>query len=123
MFTVILVFCIALCFAITDKMSDNQATISLVATILLIGSFIAFSLTAKLNCDQIGTVLQNNTRIKLYKDESNQYFYLRDSLLNPWKMNYRVYLDSEKVEQYLMLEEEIAQLDILNCPKIPNSTK
>ena len=80
MFTVILVFCIALCFAITDKMSDNQATISLVATILLIGSFIAFSLSAKLNCDQVNAIVHNNTKIRLYQDKNNQYFYLQDSL-------------------------------------------
>ena len=113
MLTVMLVFCIALYFAVTDKISDRQATISLVTTILLIGSFIAFSLPAKLNCDQVNTIVHNNTKIRLYQDKNNQYFYLQESLINPWKIKYRVYLDNEKVEQYLILVKEIEKINIL----------
>jgi hypothetical protein len=47
-----------------------------------------------------------------YDRKEDKYFYTIDSIWNPLKMSYRVYLDTEKVEQYIEIEEKLKEIDL-----------
>jgi hypothetical protein len=47
-----------------------------------------------------------------YDSKEDKYFYTIDSIWNPFKMSDRVYLDTEKVEQYIEIEESLKDIDL-----------
>lgn len=116
--TIVLFLCLAYFGSIKRKNWAIKATLVFFAIFLTLAFILpAVSVWGADEVAKVPTDSWNTPTVTVYYDANEDvYFYVKPNLWNPLKINYRVPIDSEKMERYLEIqaecEEQLNQINI-----------